>query len=77
MPCRYDVACRVAEIVREVVEARSELYAAAGARETERADNAPPDSITPPSLPEGEGEQEEREYNHFLYYIYMYLPVGR
>lgn len=54
---------RFTEIVREVVEARGELYASSGARDLDLIENAPPDSITPPSLPEGEGEErEEREY---------------
>ncbi|CAK1552433.1 unnamed protein product [Leptosia nina] len=46
----------ISEIVREVAEARAELYAAAGEREYEN--ETPPDSITPPEL----APEEEEEY---------------
>lgn len=46
----------VAEIVRDVVEARGELYRASGEREAERVE--PEQSLTPPSEPEGEHEEE-------------------
>ncbi|XP_069354879.1 radial spoke head protein 3 homolog B isoform X2 [Maniola hyperantus] len=44
------------EIVRDVVEARAELYAAAGERDALR--HTPPDSLTPPSAPEEGGNTD-------------------
>lgn len=46
--------CLFAEIVRDVVEARAELYRAAGEREAERVPSE--DSVSLPSL---QGEEEE------------------
>lgn len=46
--------CVLAEIVRDVVEARAELYRASGEREAERV--PPEDSVSLPSL---QGEEEE------------------
>ena len=51
----------VAEIVRDVVEARAELYRAAGERDAERGE--PDESVTPASLASGEHE-EDRESPH-------------
>lgn len=41
------------EIVRDVVEARAELFGAAGERVAQRV--TPPDSLTPRSAPDEEG----------------------
>lgn len=49
----------ITEIVREVVEARAELYRGAGERECERTE--PEESITPPSAPMEHAEEEEQE----------------
>lgn len=48
-----------AEIVRDVVEARAELYRAAGERAADHVE--PAESVTPPSQPDPE---QEREYRH-------------
>lgn len=48
-----------AEIVRDVVEARAELYRAAGERAADTVE--PAESVTPPSQPDPE---QEREYRH-------------
>lgn len=55
--------CRVAEIVRDVVDGRAELFRASAEREA--AAEPPEDSVTLPSDLEGEGE-ETRQY-HYLY----------
>ncbi|KAH9644778.1 hypothetical protein HF086_016272 [Spodoptera exigua] len=49
----------ITEIVRDVVEARAELYRAAGERAAERTE--PAESMTPPSQAEPAPPEEERE----------------
>lgn len=51
------------EIVREVTEARADLYAAAGEREAQH--ETPPDSLTPLEL-----APEEEDGNFCIYYIH-------
>ncbi|CAH0728089.1 unnamed protein product, partial [Brenthis ino] len=46
----------ITEIVRDVVEARAELYGGAGERLAQRV--SPPDSLTPPSIPTEEEAEE-------------------
>ncbi|XP_049866205.1 radial spoke head protein 3 homolog B [Pectinophora gossypiella] len=48
----------ITEVVRDVVEARAELYRAAGERDADHV--SPEQSVTPPSM-RGEGEEEELE----------------
>lgn len=58
-----DELCSYAEIVRDVVEARAELFASAAERGA--AAGAPPNSITPPSPPsppDPDPEEESRQY---------------
>lgn len=50
----HAMLCLLTEIVRDVVEARAELYRAAGEREADRVPSE--DSISLPSL---QGEEEE------------------
>lgn len=56
-----------AEIVRDVVEARAELYRTAGERDAERVE--PAETTTPASLASEQEHEEERELTHLNQHI--------